>query len=432
MKVIHITTVPFTFRFYVGHIRFLKSQGVQVQAISSPGDELGSLDEVGRREEIVIHPVPMARRISPVRDLVCLRELCRVLRQERPDIVHSHTPKGALLGTIAARAVGVKVVLMTVNGLRQMTKGGLSRRVLDLATWLPCRLADRVWCDCASLRDYLLARRLCSPQKTILFGSGSVMGVDAEKTFSPQRCGREVRSAIRAEHGIPRDAIVLGYLGRIVADKGMRELAAAWRRLRERYPSSHLLLVGPFDSTDPLYVEDEVLFRTDDRVHLTGLREDAAEHLAAMDVFVMPSYREGFGVVNIEAAAMGLPVVSTRIPGCVDSVHDGATGTLVAPQDAESLEAAISRYIDDPVLRQQHGQAGRQRVLEEFRPDAVWESLYRLYLDLMETGKMVRNTAENADIHDTARGAMVPQTDGEGHHMKAGTKGPSKSVRNPG
>jgi glycosyltransferase involved in cell wall biosynthesis len=416
MKVIHITTVPFTFRFYVGHIRFLKSQGVEVQAISSPGDELGSLEEVGRREEIPFHPVPLARRISPLRDVGCLRELCRVLRREQPDIVHSHTPKAALLGTLAARAVGVRVVLMTINGLRQMTQGGLPRRVLDVATWLPCRLADRVWCDCASLRDYLLARGLCPPEKTILFGSGSVMGVDAEKTFSPQRCGREVREATRTEHGIPQEAMVLGYLGRIVADKGMRELAAAWRRLRERYPTLHLLLVGPFDSTDPLSPADEALFRTDDRVHLTGLRDDVAEHLAAMDVFVMPSYREGFGVVNIEAAAMALPVVSTCIPGCVDSVRDGVTGVLVAPRDAELLETAISRYIDDPVLRRQHGLAGRQRVLQEFRPADVWESLYRLYLDLTEGRHTIRVATGHAGVHSSERGALVARTGRDPHH----------------
>jgi len=414
MKVIHITTVPFTFRFYVGHIRFLKSQGVEVKAISSPGDELGSLEEVGRREGIAIHPVPMARRISPVKDLVCLWELCRVLRRERPDIVHSHTPKGALLGTIAARAVGVKVVLMTINGLRQMTKDGLSRHVLDIATWLPCRLADRVWCDCASLRDYLLAGRLCPPEKTILFGSGSVMGVDAETTFSPQRCGREVRAAIRAEHGIPRDARVLGYLGRIVADKGMRELAAAWRDLRDQYPDLHLLLVGPFDSTDSLSAADEALFRTDDRIHLTGLRNDAAEHLAAMDIFVMPSYREGFGVVNIEAAAMALPVVSTRIPGCVDSVRDGLTGTLVPPRDAEMLRVAIVRYLNDPSLRCQHGQAGRDRVLREFRPEDVWQSLYRLYLELIGEQSAVRCGIRvgNAVATRDGPGVVSPVPDG--------------------
>jgi glycosyltransferase involved in cell wall biosynthesis len=431
MKIIHITTVPFTFRFYVGHIRFLKSHGVEVHGISSPSDELGSLEEVGRREGIPVHPVRMERRISPCRDIVSLWHLCRVLRQERPDIVHSHTPKGALLGTIAARAVGVKVVLLTINGLRQMTKTGLSRRVLDAATWLPCRLADRVWCDCASLRDYLIRGRLCPPEKTILFGSGSVMGVDAENVFSPARCGPEVRQAIRAEHGIPRDATVLGFLGRIVADKGMRELAAAWRDLRDQYPDLHLLLVGPFDSTDPLSAADEALFRTDDRIHLTGLRNDAAEHLAAMDVFVMPSYREGFGVVNIEAAAMALPVVSTRIPGCVDSVRDGATGTLVAPRDADMLRAAIVRYLDDPVLRWQHGQAGRQRVLREFRPEDVWQSLYRLYLDLIRKEPAVRLGARVGGAGATRRGAGVASPVPGRCETRIGEDGPMNSASTP-
>lgn len=214
------------------------------------------------------------------------------------------------------------------------------------------------------------------------------MGVDAREAFSPSRWGPDVRRAVRAEHGIAAEAPVLGYVGRIVADKGMRELASAWRNLRDRYPSLHLVMVGPFDATDPISPDDESLFREDERIHLLGLREDVARCLAAMDVFVMPSYREGFGVVNIEAAAMNLPVVSTRIPGCVDSVADGVTGTLVPPGDAEALESAIRKYLDDPALRRRHGEAGRHRAVRDFRPEGIWEPLYQLYLDLEQERRL--------------------------------------------
>ncbi len=397
MKIVYITTVPFTFRFHSGHIKFLKSRGNEVQAISSPGDEMGTLEEVERREKIKVHSVSIERSISPVRDLVSLWRLWRVLRQERPDIVNSHTPKAALLGTLAARAVGVKVVLLSIFGVRQMTKTGVSHRLLDFTSWLSCKLADRVWCDSFSIRDYIVAQQLCVFKKTIVLRAGSVMGVDARKVFSPSELDADTRSEARAEHGIPSDAMVMGFVGRITADKGMRELASAWRSLRSRYPMLHLMLVGPFDTTDPLSAEDETLFRTDNRIHLTGLRDDVAQQLAAMDLFVMPSYREGFPVVNLEAAAMALPVVSTRIPGCVDSVHDGVTGTLVPPRDADALRDAIETYLEDPSLRERHGQAGRQRALQEFRPEDIWESLYQLYMDLAVQKGIVRPGARKAE-----------------------------------
>jgi glycosyltransferase involved in cell wall biosynthesis len=407
MRLIHITTVPFTFRFFHGQIAFLKSRGVEVHAVSSPGDELGTLQEVEQREVIEVHPVRMQRRISPVGDLLSLWHLWRLLRRLRPDIVHSHTPKAALLGTLAARAVGTKVVLISIFGMRQMTKAGLSRRLLDWTTRLSCRLADRVWCDSFSIRDCIVAEGLCAPEKTVILGQGSVMGVDAREHFSPSRCGPDVRRVVRTTYGIPPDATVLGFVGRNAADKGMRELASAWRNLRNRYLSLHLMLVGPSDSTDPISPDDTALFRADERVHLCGYCEDLPAHLAAMDVFAMPSYREGFGIVNIEAGAMGLPVVSTRIPGCVDSVQDGVTGTLVPPRDANALKDAIAHYLEDPSLRERHGQAGRQRALQEFRPEAIWESLYHLYIDLVERGVAFRLGA-------SAVGDAVARSQGSG------------------
>jgi glycosyltransferase involved in cell wall biosynthesis len=179
--------------------------------------------------------------------------------------------------------------------------------------------------------------------------------------------------------------VVIGYVGRIVRDKGMHELAEAWRSLREQNPTLHLLLVGPMESMDPITPADMELFKTDPRVHLVGEIEirRVAAYYSAMDIYVMPSYREGFGVSNIEAAAMELPVVSTRIPGCIDSVADGITGTLVPPRDKEALEIAIQKYIDDSQLRQTHGKAGRMRVLNEFPPIKIWEALHAEYSQLL-------------------------------------------------
>lgn len=379
-KLVHVTTVPLSLGFFRGQIGYLKAHGFEVHAVSSPGD---LLVQVGDREAIEVHPVRMARGITPIKDIISLGRLWWLLRGIRPRIVHSHTPKAGLLGTIAARAAGVEVVVLSLFGLPQMTTTGLSRRLLDLTTRLACRLADRVWCDSFSMRDHVARGRLAPSEKLVVLGHGSVNGVDALGGFSPSNHGLSARRAVRACHGIPDGAPVLGFVGRIVGDKGMHELATAWRLLRDHYPSMHLLLVGPFEPNDPPLPDDERLFRSDDRIHLAGPRADVAPYLAAMDLFVMPSHREGFGIVNIEAAAMGLPVVSTRIPGCVDSVQDGLTGTLVPPRDAGALADAIRIYLDDPELRREHGRAGRERVLRDFRPEAIWEALYREYALLL-------------------------------------------------
>lgn len=368
--------MPETLYFFRGQIGYLRANGFEVQAITSPGD---LADEFRQREAIEVHTMPMVRSMSPMGDLVSLWRLWRLLRFLKPDVVHSHTPKAGLLGTLAARAAGVPVVFLSIFGLVQMTKTGSARRLLDATTRLACILAHCVWCDSFSMRDYVVKERLCPATKVVVFGQGSVNGVDAKGVFSPQAYSPEQRVALRTLYGIPAEARVLGFVGRIVGDKGLHELTAAWRILSSRYPDLHLLLVGPFEAKDPLAPEDKELLCTDARVHLAGRRTDVPLHLAAMDIFVMPSYREGFGVTNIEAAAMGLPVVSTLIPGCIDSVQDGVTGTLVAVCDVNALVGALRTYLDHPELRRRHGDAGRERVLRDFRPETIWAALRREY-----------------------------------------------------
>jgi glycosyltransferase involved in cell wall biosynthesis len=375
-KLVHITTVPISLNFFRGQIAYLKSRGFEVQAISSPGE---LLEQAAQREQIEVHAVPMSRGIDPTRDVVALVRLCRLLRALRPDIVHSHTPKAGLLGTIAARLMGVRVVMLSIFGLPQMTRTGFKRRLLDATTRLSCRLAHRIWCDGESMRDYLIQEKLCSADKVVVLGHGSSNGVNSSEVFSPERFSTSDRHELRARYGIPSDAPVLCFVGRIVADKGMHELAKAWRELRDRHPNLHLLLVGPFESQDPLLAEDETLFRSDERIHLAGMRDDVPLHLAASDILVNPSHREGFNVALLEGSAMGLPVVATRIPGCIDPVQEDITGTLVPPRDGLELSRAIESYLQNPALRRQHGDAGRARVVSCFQPQSIWEALEREY-----------------------------------------------------
>ncbi len=391
-RLVLIATLPTTLDgFFLSHIRFLKKRGVEVHLISSPGRQLQELSE---EENVEVHAVPISRSISPLRDCRSLLQLVRVIWSVRPDIVHVCTPKANLLGPIAARLCGVPVVVSSVFGLAQMTKHGVMKRALDLATWIGCRLSNRVWCDSRSMADYVVAQGLCKRDNVITLGEGSVAGVDATSRFSARGC-KEGRRLVREEFHIPADVILFGFVGRVTKDKGIAELTSAWTLLRERSSSEHLLLVGEIDDTDPPPAESVQVLEQDPRVHVAGFRTDVPSLLAAMDVFVMPSYREGFCISNLEASAMGLPIVSTCIPGCVDSVLDGVTGVLVPPRDTEALADAMWAYSCDSELRAEHGRAGRDRVLEQFQPDDLCSLLHGEYCRLLaitEKGKRKRKS----------------------------------------
>ena len=354
----------------------MKGRGFEVHAVSSPGK---LLDDFGEYEGVSVHPVPMSKSITPLRDLVAVARLWHLLRRIDPHIVHSHTPKGGLLGMIAGWLARTPVRVYHVHGLRLMTMSGCGRIVCRWAEKMACRLAHQVLCVSPSVREIMVSAAICPAHKIEVLEQGSINGVDAAERFNPAW----VTDQARAEYRIPQDAVVIGFVGRIVPDKGMTELAEAWAVLSERFPALHLLLVGPFEAENPLAQPVEKLLLDDPRIHLTGWKPNTPPLYAAMDVLVLPSYREGFPLSPLEAAAMAVPVVATRIPGCVDAVQENATGMLVPPRDGPALAEALRTYITDAQLREEHGRAGREWVLHDFRQRPIWEALYDQYARLL-------------------------------------------------
>lgn len=379
-KVLHVTTVPLTLPFLAGHVAHAKSKGFEVHALSSPGEPLG---EFGREMQIDVHAVRMPRRITPLGDLVALWRIVRVMRRVRPAIVDGHTPKGGLLAMMAAALCRVPVRIYHLHGLPLLTATGLKRGILRGTEWTACRLAHQVICVSESVREVMIAKGLCPAGKIKVLGQGSIDGVEADRTFNPARVLPEAGQGVRARYRIPEGVPVVGFVGRVVRDKGVSELAQAWRALREEWVSLHLLLVGPFESQDPIPADVEAELRGDPRVHLAGMVHDMPSVYRALDVVVLPTYREGFPASLLEAAAMELPVIATRVPGCVDAVRDGETGLLVPARDALALAAAIRAYLRDPELRRRHGVNGRHRVLRDFDPETMRDALGREYLRLL-------------------------------------------------
>jgi glycosyltransferase involved in cell wall biosynthesis len=389
-RLVHVTTVPMTLLFVAGQVRAMTRRGFAVSAVSSPGEEL---DAFGEREGASVFGVEMARQITPLQDLRSIWRMYRYFRRIRPDIVHAHTPKAGLLATIAGSLANVPVRIYHIHGLPCLTATGLRRTLLRWSERTACALATRVLCVSASVREVAVAERLCRSNKIAVLLNGSANGVDAVGEFDPRRW-RAVRMSTRTSLGIPAEAPVIGFVGRIVTDKGIRELHNAWKKLSKESPDLHLLIVGFCEPHDPLPTSiAEVLF-SDPRVHVTGRQCQVSPYYAAMDIVVLPSYREGFPVVPLEAAAMELPVIATRVPGCQDAVVDGVTGTLVAVKDSAALAEAIRRYLHDESLCAAHGAAARQRALAEFRPETLWDALHSEYQRLLSVEKPVRAGSE--------------------------------------
>ncbi len=376
MRLLHITTVPQSLFFLRGQPGFMRAHGLKVLAVSSPGPEL---EQFANEEAVEVHAFEMRRAISPLHDLGAIARLVKLLRRLRPDIVHAHTPKGGLVGMTAAALARVPVRIYHMHGLPMVTNRGVRRALLWSAERASCALANRVLCVSNSLRDLAVAEGVVRAARIHVLGHGSINGIDAEVRFQPGQASIAAGRAERARWGIPDGVPVVGFVGRLVRDKGVAEMAEAWKTLRKRFPEAHLLVVGAEETQDPLPPGVLSSLRADPRVHLAGLRWDTPPLFAAMDIVVLPTYREGFGIVLLEGAAMGLPVVGTDIPGCRDALVDGVTGLLVPARSHTAIEGAVARYLLDPDLRRRHGSAGRDRVLRDFRPQVLWAALLEAY-----------------------------------------------------
>lgn len=384
MKLLHITTVPESLIFFKGQIGYMKARGFEIRALSSPGERL---DEFAQRESIQVKSVPILRKISPFKDLLAIAQIFKYIKIEKPRIVHTHTPKGGLLGTISAWLAMAPVRIYHIRGLPLMTAKGYKKQLLWWSEKIACSLATQVLCVSHSIRGVAIEEGLCPPNKIKVLLGGSGNGVDAMERFNPKSLPSTTRTNIRQQYGIPDEALVLGFVGRLVRDKGIHELVDAWKLLKDEFPSLHLLVVGFFESKDPISPDAKSVLENDSRIHLVGKNWETPPFYSAMDMLALPTYREGFPNVPLEAAAMELPVVATHIPGCIDAIDNNTTGLLVPPQDSVALKTAISHYLLNSDTRIQHGSNGRKRVLEQFRQEAIWEALHKEYCRLLAEKK---------------------------------------------
>jgi glycosyltransferase involved in cell wall biosynthesis len=338
-------------------VRALRNAGFHVILLSSPGP---LLEITAARERVERIALPMQRSIAPFADLVALYRLWQLIGKCRPDLVEFSTPKAGLLGTFAAWLRGVPRRVYMLRGLKLETTSGFKRRVLLAAEQLAARCAHVVLCNSESLRAEALALRLAPASKLRLLGEGSSNGVDIER-FSPGP------SPVREQLGIPQSVPVIGFSGRLTRDKGLPELCKAFDRILSAEPSTRLLLVGWFDvAEDALDPGFRTRILSHPNIYCTGFVPNTAPYYRAMDLFVLPTWREGFPNVVLEAAATGLPVITTESTGARDSVLPEVTGLLIPPGYPDAICEAVMKLIRDPQRRQHMGRAARAWILEHF------------------------------------------------------------------
>lgn len=371
VRLVIAVTAPRSATFYAGQLAALRDAGATVAFLSAPSADVA--DQCAA-EGATFLPVAMERAPAPVADLRSLAAMTTALRRFRPDIVNAGTPKAGLLGMLAARALGIPRRVHTVHGLRYEAAHGPARHALWAAQRLSCAAATHIVCVGASLRERAVATRLFGPGAATVIGDGTVNGIDTTRFRHTPGIDTAV-AALRRRAGLSPDDVVVGYLGRLARDKGIADLAAAWPLVR----GARLLIGGTVDETDPL--PSDVLSDLRTSGILLG-HVDPVLFLAAIDVLVLPTLREGFPTVPLEAAAMGLPVVATRATGCADAVVDGVTGTLVPVGAPREVADAIATYVRDHALRERHGRAGLARVHERFRRERVHELTVAYYASL--------------------------------------------------
>ncbi len=368
-------THPQTCLVLSARLRTLRDAGFRVILVSSPGDLLWA---TAARERVEPIAIPMRRGIAPLADLVSLYRLWRLLGFRRPDLVEFSTPKAGLLGTLAAKLSRVPRRVYMLRGLKLETCTGFKRLVLLYTERLASACASVVLCNSQSLRSQALALRIAPARKLQLLGEGSSDGVDVER-FSPGS------SQVRARLGIPREAPLIGFAGRLTRDKGVPDLVKAFDSILRAEPSACLLLVGWFDnSEDALGLSLRNRIRSHPHVYSTGFVSDMAPYYRAMDVLVLPTWREGFPNVVLEAAASGIPVVTTFCTGARDSVVPSITGLLIPPGDSDAICEAVLQIVRNPQRSRIMGHAARNWVLQHYPEERVVSITADYYRSLLE------------------------------------------------
>jgi len=371
---VHITAVPMTIRaFLLDQLNYFAQNGYIIHIICSQGPELKNLSK--QFPDLIVHPIRINRPISPIIDLFSLLRIIIELFSIKPTIVHTHTPKASLLGILAAYICHVPIRIFHVHGFVKSSSKGMMFHLLKFFDWITIKLSTYVIAVSKSSRDYINVQYLTTGKKAITIANGSINGVDARHRFNPARFSEEFKALFKQELGIPTSNVIVGFIGRIVRDKGISVLYDAWQLVKSKVNNVTLIIIGPMDLKNGLRTK----LQSNNSIIICDHDWEIERYYSIMDIFVLPSYREGFPVTLLEASAMELPIITTDIPGCNEAVKNNLNGILIKPCDHQHLADSIEQLIIDKKLAWSMGIAGRKRVESDFQPINIWKETLDIY-----------------------------------------------------
>lgn len=351
-------------------------QGFDVHFACTPDDRT---QEVALREAATFHPIKLSRKLSPFQDIVSLILMIRLIRKLRPDIVHSHSPKAGIVAMLAGWFCRVPVRIHTIAGLPLMETSGFKRKLLVWVERLTYNAATAVWPNSKVQKEEIFQQNIY-PRSTKLevIGQGGSNGIDLSH-FSPTEALQAQALDFRKEQGIQPDDVVLSFVGRLANYKGVNELVTAFVQLQEQYPQLKLLLIGPLEDINPLEPNTLQHIEQHPSIISVGHQSDIRKYLLASQIFVFPSYREGFPQSLMQACAMGLPTIATDINGCNEIVAHGQRGLLIPIKDSKSIIEAVEKYLNDPELMAKYAAAAALFIRNHFEQNTFWNLIAEAY-----------------------------------------------------
>lgn len=370
-KILHIITVSFVINHFFGkQFLYLKEKnGKEYHLGCTPSKDF---IELSKELGYIPFEVEITRSISPIKDLKAIIKIYRYIKKNKIDKVVGHTPKGGMVAMIAAVLANVSERIYFRHGIIYETSTGFKRILLKSIDRLTGHLATSVVCVSNSVKEISEQDHLNDVDKNIVLGLGTCNGIDTEERFNSSKKDLRIIDGFKSEYSISSEDKIVGYVGRLVKDKGIDDLIKAWEIIKKNYPLAKLLLVGPIEEKDSISEYSKSQIVSDSSIIWTGFVMDTSLYFSLMNVFVLPTYREGFPTVSLEASSMSLAVVITKATGCTEAIIENKTGLFIS-NEPKDIADKILFYLKNDRIAKQHGEQGRLFVQENFVQTKIWD-----------------------------------------------------------
>lgn len=378
-KLVRITTIPLSLeKLLEGQLTYM-SRYYEVTAVAA---EKERLEKYGMDNDVKTFWVEMTRAITPIQDIKAVLRLYKFFKKEKPEIVHTHTPKAGIVGMLAAKMAGVPLRIHTVAGLPLMETTGSKRKILNFVEKFTYKLATKVFPNSRGLKEIVLKEGFAKEEKLKVLGKGSSNGIDTSY-FDPSQFNAVQKKNKRKAIGIAPDDFVFIFIGRLVSEKGINELVSAFEALQQELEAISLLLVGPFEKElDPLKQKTFQAIKNNDKIYTTGYQADVRPYFSIANALAFPSYREGFPNVVMQAGAMNLPAIVTDINGCNEIIVEGINGVIIPVKDDEVLKKRMQLFVENKNYTERLATNAREEICRYYERKEFWRVLLKEYKNL--------------------------------------------------